>query len=144
MYQKNIIVGNLGKAPEMKFAPNGDAVTSLNVATNRKYTDKGGQKVKETTWFRVTVWRKQAENCNQYLKKGSLVLIDGRLQADKTTGGPRVWTRQDGTAGASFEVTAQEVIFLSPNGDGTHSEHSMDEAQGGDADAPAGEDNIPF
>jgi single-strand DNA-binding protein len=140
MYQKLILVGNLGKDPEMRYAPNGDAVTSLNVATNRKYTDKGGQKVEETTWFRVSVWGKQAETCNQYLKKGSKVLIEGRLQADKATGGPRVWTRQDGTAGASFEVTAESVRFLSggQGGDGTGSGAPMMH------DAPVDEENIPF
>ena len=140
MYQKLILVGNLGKDPEMRYAPNGDAVTSLNVATNRKYTDKGGQKVEETTWFRVSVWGKQAETCNQYLKKGSKVLIEGRLQADKATGGPRIWTRQDGTAGSSFEVTAESVRFLSggQGGDGS--------GAGAPAmhDAPMDEENIPF
>jgi hypothetical protein len=76
MYQKLIIVGNLGKDPEMRYAPNGDAVTNLNVATNRKYTDKGGQVVKETTWFRVSVWGKQAEACNTYLKKKVLRFLN--------------------------------------------------------------------
>ena len=140
MYQKTIIVGNLGKDPEMRYAPNGDAVTNLNVATNRKYTDKSGQLVKETTWFRVSVWGKQAEACNQYLKKGSAVLVEGRLQADKTTGGPRVYSKSDGSHGASFEMTALEVKFLSTDRDGSTTEHSM--AENG---APAGGgDNIPF
>lgn len=141
MYQKLVIVGNLGKDPEMRYAPNGDAVTSLNVAANRKYTDKSGQLVKETTWFRVSVWGKQAEACNQYLKKGSSVLVEGRLNADKTTGGPRVFTRQDGTSGASFEVTAERVQFLSGGqreGDGGSS------ASPQDAEGPTDEDNIPF
>lgn len=141
MYQKMIIAGNLGKDPEMRYAPNGDAVTNLNVATNRKYTDKSGQPVKETTWFRVSVWGKQAETCNQYLKKGSAVLIEGRLQADKTTGGPRIYQRQDGTSGASFEMTADSVRFLS-------SGQRDDEAGGAGAhqlsEAPADEENIPF
>jgi len=141
MYQKMIIAGNLGKDPEMRYAPNGDAVTSLNVATNRKYTDKSGQAVKETTWFRVSVWGKQAETCNQYLKKGSAVLIEGRLNADKATGGPRTFTRQDGTIGASFEITAESVRFLSSGQrDGDNG------APGGQTmhDAPADEENIPF
>ena len=72
------IIGNLGRDPEMRYAPNGDAVTTLNLAANRKYTDQDGQSVKETTWFRVSVWGKQAESCNQFLKKGSLVLVEGR------------------------------------------------------------------
>ncbi len=142
MYQKLIIAGNLGKDPEMRYAPNGDAVTSLNVATNRKYTDKSGQLVKETTWFRVSVWGKQAETCNQYLKKGSAVLVEGRLNADKATGGPRTFTRQDGTMGTSFEMTAESVRFLSSGQrDGDNSG-----APGAPAmhDAPADEENIPF
>ncbi len=141
MYQKLIIAGNLGKDPELRYAPNGDAVCSLNIATNRKYTDKSGQQVKETTWFRVSVWGKQAETCNQYLKKGSAVLVEGRLQADKATGGPRIFTRGDGTSGASFEMTAESVRFLSSgqrDGDGGGSGQAMHEGP------PTDEDNIPF
>jgi single-strand DNA-binding protein len=141
MYQKMIIAGNLGKDPEMRYAPNGDAVTSFNVATNRKYTDRSGQLVKETTWFRVSVWGKQAETCNQYLKKGSAVLVEGRLQADKATGGPRMYQRQDGTSGAQFEVTAESVRFLSGG-----QREDGNNAPAGQAvhDAPADEENIPF
>lgn len=143
MYQKIIIAGNLGKDPEMRYAPNGDAVTSLNIATNRKYTDKSGQAVKETTWFRVSVWGKQAETCNQYLKKGSAVLVEGRLNADKATGGPRTFTRQDGTMGTSFELTAESVRFLSS---GQRDGENGAAGAGGQAmhDAPADEENIPF
>lgn len=114
MYQKIIIVGNLGRDPEMRYTPDGQAVTSMNVATNRTYTNKDGQKVTETAWFRVSAWGKQAENCNQYLFKGARVLVEGRLQVDPNTGGPRVWIRQDGTAGASFEINAASVQFLTP------------------------------
>lgn len=144
MYQKLIIAGNLGKDPEMRYAPSGEAVTSMNVATNRKYTDKSGQQVKETTWFRISVWGKQAETCNQYLKKGSAVLIEGRLNADKATGGPRVFQRQDGTSGSSFEVTAESVRFLNTGqregdgagaGSGTQAIHDA---------PPTDEENIPF
>ena len=134
-----IIVGNLGKDPEMRYMPNGDPVTNLNIASSRSYTSKQGQKVEETIWFRVSVFGKTAENCNTYLKKGSKVLVEGRLNADKN-GGPRVWTRQDGTPGASFEVTAQTVNFLSARGEGGGGgEYGGD--QGG---AEAGEDSIPF
>ena len=113
MYQLIIFVGNLGKDPEMRFTAEGQAVTSLSVATSRKRTDKSGNKVDETTWFRVSVWGKQAESCNEYLHKGSKVLVEGRLTADPATGGPRTFIRPDGTAGASFEVTANTVRFLS-------------------------------
>jgi single-strand DNA-binding protein len=118
MYHTIILVGNLGKDPEMRYTPSGQAVTSFNVATNRQYTGNDGNLVKETTWFRVTVWGKQAESTSQYLKKGSKVLVEGRLTPDPATGGPKTWTRQDGTAGASFDVTANTVRFLSSRGEG--------------------------
>ncbi|MCD6356527.1 MAG: single-stranded DNA-binding protein, partial [Anaerolineaceae bacterium] len=89
---------------------------TLNVASNRTYTDSNGQRVKETTWFRVSVWGKQAENVNTYLQKGSSVLIEGELRPDKETGNPRIFTRSDGTPGASYEVTARIVRFLSTKG----------------------------
>src|SRR5512138_821378 len=113
MFHTIIIVGNVGKDPEMRYTPSGQAVTSFSVATNRQYTTGSGEQVKETIWFRITTWGKQAEVCNQYLKKGSKVLIEGRLTPDKSTGGPRIWSKQDGTSGASFEVTAGTVRFLS-------------------------------
>ena len=118
MFHTIIIVGNLGKDPEMRYTPTGQAVTSFNVATNRQYTGSDGNMVKETIWFRVSVWGKQAESCSQYLKKGSKVLIEGRLTADPATGGPKIWTRQDGSAGSSFEVSAATVRFLSSRGEG--------------------------
>src|SRR5512143_3880081 len=113
MYQQTVIVGNLGRDPEMRHTANGTPVTSLNVATNRRYTGNDGQVVKETTWFRVSVFGKQAEACAQYLKKGSSVLVEGRLQSDPKSGGPRVFNRQDGTTGASFEIFANTVRFMS-------------------------------
>jgi single-strand DNA-binding protein len=117
MYQKLTLIGNLGKDPEMRYTPTGQAVTNLSLATNRTWNDSSGQRVKETTWFRVTVWGKMAESTNQYLRKGSKVLVEGRLNVDPASGGPRIWTRQDGTAGASFEVTAEVVRFLSSRGE---------------------------
>ena len=117
MYQKIVIVGNLGKDPEMRYTPSGQAVANFDVATNRKYTTSDGNPVEQTTWFRVSTWGKQAEVSNQYLKKGSKVLVEGRLNPDKDTGGPRVYQRQDGTSGASFEITAEQVRFLSSRSD---------------------------
>lgn len=132
-YQTIIIVGNLGNDPEMRYTGSGTAVTNLNVATNRVYSDSDGNQVKETTWFRVSVWGKQAENCNQYLNKGSQVLIEGRINPDPETGGPRVFTRQDGSSGSSFEVTANIVRFLSGR------------SEGGDYQVKEGsEEDIPF
>ena len=111
MYQKIIIIGNLGRDPELRFTPGGDPVTTFSVATSRKFGEKD-----ETTWFRVTVWSKQAESCNQYLHKGSKVLVEGRLRPDES-GSPKVFQRKDGTWGASYEVTAETVRFLTPKGE---------------------------
>lgn len=112
-YSKLVIVGFLGSDPELSYIPgNGQAVTTFSVATNRQYTTRSGERVKETTWHRVTAWGRSAETCNEYLRKGSHVLIEGRLTPDKETGGPRIWTRNDGTSGASYEVTAERVVFL--------------------------------
>ena len=113
MYQKIIIVGYLGSDPEMRYTPSGQAVTNFSVATSNKFTASDGQLVDETTWFRVSVWGRQAETTNQYLRKGSRVLVEGRMTPDRSTGGPRIWTRQDGTPAASFEVSAFTVRFLS-------------------------------
>ncbi len=118
MYQRLVLVGNLGRDPEMRYTPNGTPITNLSVATSRKWTDASGQVKEETAWFRVSVFGKQAEICNQYLAKGRKVLVEGTLIVDEKTGGPRVYTRKDGTAGASFEVRASTVRFLSPKGEG--------------------------
>jgi len=144
-YQKIIVVGNLGREPEMRYTPSGQAVTSFSVAVNETYTNNNGEKIKKTIWFRVTTWGKQAEICNQYLKKGQQVLVDGRMNADPSTGGPKIFTRQDGAAGASFEITAQTVRFLSSR---------AESEGGGGGPIPAGggmemaelppEDDIPF
>jgi len=138
MYHTIILVGNLGRDPEMRYTPNGQAVTNLSVATNRQYTGADGNPVKETIWFRVSVWGKQAETVTQYLKKGSKVLVEGRLVPDSATGGPRIWNRQDGTPSASFEVSANTVRFLSSRGE----DSGAGAAAGGTADAP--EEDIPF
>ena len=140
MFHTLIIVGNVGRDPEMRYTPSGQAVTSFSVASNRKYTSSNGEQVNETIWFRVSAWGKQAEVCNQYLKKGSRVLIEGRLTPDRATGGPRLWQKQDGTSAASFEVTAQTVRFLTTRAE---SESSTAGDSGDMATAPA-EDDIPF
>ena len=142
MYHTIIIVGNLGKDPEMRYTPSGQAVTSFSVASNRKYTSSNGEQVNETIWFRISAWGKQAEICNQYLKKGSKVLVEGRLTPDKNTGGPRIWQKQDGSSGASFEVNAQTVRFLSTRGE-ADSGGGMSSDGGDMATAPT-EDDIPF
>ncbi len=133
MYHTIIIVGNVGRDPEMRYTPAGQAITAFSLATNREWTDSHGEKVKETVWFRISAWGKQAEVCNQYVKKGMKVLVEGRLTPEKETGGPRVWTKTDGTSAASFEVTAGTVRFLS-------------KTEGSDApvDTGATEEDVPF
>ena len=100
MYHRIIICGNLGNEPTMKYTTDGKAVTTFSVAaSNRK---------DETTWFRVTVFGQQAETCNQYLHKGSKVLVEGRLKPEIN-----VYQRKDGSYAASYDVTADTVRFLS-------------------------------
>lgn len=91
MFQQVIIIGRLGKDPDMRFTPTGQAVTSFSVATDRQYNDPAGNPVKETTWWRVQVWGKMAEAANSYLAKGKLVMAQGRMICDAKTGGPRIW-----------------------------------------------------
>jgi len=143
-YHKITVVGNLGRDPEMRYTPSGQAVTNFSVASNRQYTNSNGEKIKETVWFRVSAWGRQAETVNQFLKTGSQVLVDGRMTPDKTTGGPRIWNRQDGTPATSYEITAERVVFLSGRGDGAGA--SGDNFQGAPAE-PEGmgtEEEIPF
>lgn len=139
MYQKVVIVGNLGRDPEMRYTPSGQAVTNFSVATNRRWTNSDGSAGEETCWWRVTAWGKLAETCNQYLSKGRQVLVEGRMNPNQETGGPRVWVGQDGQARASFELTAMTVQFLGGR--------DAPGAAGGDMyEEPAGmsEDEIPF
>lgn len=134
MYQKITLVGNLGQDPEMRYTPSGQAVCNMTVATDQRYTNGDGEKIEKTTWFRVTVWGKQAENCHKYLHKGRQVMVEGRLIADDY-GNPKIWQKSDGSPAASFEVNAQTVRFLgSPNGASENSAGS----------APEEDDEIPF
>ena len=143
MYHKVIIVGNVGRDPEMRYTPKGTPVTNFSVATNRKWTSADGTPGEETTWFRVSTWGRTAEVCNQYLSKGRQVLIEGELRPDPASGGPRIWTRQDGTAGASFEVNARTVKFLGARGEAVEVEPgiTLEEPPSGFEE---GEEELPF
>jgi single-strand DNA-binding protein len=145
MYQKVIVVGYLGRDPEMRYMADGTAVTNFNLATSRRWTDRNsGQTVDETTWFRVSVWGRRAEAANQYLQKGSRVLVEGRLQPDPQTGGPRLYTRQDGSVGSSFELRAFNFEFMSARGEDTGGFSSAGGDTAGGAAPAQEEDEIPF
>lgn len=102
---KIMLIGNVGSDPEMRYTPNGKAVTSFRMATNYRYVSSDGERREETEWFRVSAWGKQAESCNQYLSKGKRVYVEGRLHS-------RSWEGQDGQMRTSLEVSANRVIFL--------------------------------
>lgn len=141
MYQKIILIGNLGGDPEMQYLPSGQAVTRFSLATNRRWKDRqSGDQRDETVWWRVSVFGPQAEACKQYLGKGRQALIEGRMRPDPNTGGPRIWNRQDGTPGASYEITADRVQFLGGRQDsGAGNDYA---SAPGSADVDA--DGIPF
>jgi single-strand DNA-binding protein len=111
MFQQISLIGNLGNDPELRYAPSGDAVCSFNVAVSRKWNDQSGQKQEKTTWFRISVWGKQAEPCATYLAKGRQVFVQGEIEA------PRVYTDRDGNSRSSLEVKANSVQFLGQKGD---------------------------
>ncbi|MFL5378517.1 MAG: single-stranded DNA-binding protein [Myxococcales bacterium] len=103
---KVILVGNLGKDPEVRYTPGGQAVANFTIATNENWTDKSGQKQERTEWHRIVVWGKLAELCSEYLAKGRQVYVEGRLQT-------REWTNKEGAKQYTTEVVANQVVFLS-------------------------------
>jgi single-strand DNA-binding protein len=125
-----IISGNLGGEPELKYTPSGVPVCSFNVATNKKWTDADGNRKEKVTWFRVSVWRGQAEPCHNFLHKGSKVLVTGEMEA------PKVYTNKAGEQAASLDLTATNVEFLSGQEDG--GQHRQP------ASNSVPEDQIPF
>jgi single-strand DNA-binding protein len=121
---KVMIIGNLGRDPEMRYTPSGKPVTTFSVATSRTWSTSDGEKREETEWFNVVAWSSLAEICKQYLTKGQQVYIEGRLQT-------RHWDDQEGNKHTSVEIVANEMIILSERreaGEGsTESESSEDE-----------------
>ena len=103
------LIGNLTRDPELRYIPSGQAVTTFTLAVNRAYTAGTGERKEETSFIRVVVWARRAEVCNEYLKKGSPVFVEGRFQS-------RNWEAQDGTKRTSIEVVANNVQFLSRGG----------------------------
>ncbi|HEY0427858.1 MAG TPA: single-stranded DNA-binding protein [Pyrinomonadaceae bacterium] len=148
-FNKIIIVGNLGRDPELRYTPQGSAVCNFSVATNEKKRDKAGELQDVTTWFRVTLWNKQAENASKYLTKGSPVYVEGRLRIEE-------WTDRDGKIRYTLEVNATDMQFISAGrgeefGSAGHSEGEFsggsDFDEGGSSGAgaaPPSDDDIPF
>ena len=130
MFQQCIIVGNVGKDPEMRYTPDGTPVTSFTVAVNKKWTSGEGGQGEKTWWFKVSCWRKLAETTNQYLKKGRQVMVIGEIDAS-------AWTDQEGKPRASLDLTARDVRFLGTREGGGGSE-------GSSAPVAHDEEDIPF
>src|ERR1700690_2495879 len=105
---KGMLIGNLGKDPEVRYTPGGQAVANFTIATNENWTDKQGQKQERTEWHRIVVWGKLAELCGKYLTKGRQAYIEGRLQT-------RSWEDQQGQKRYSTEIVANTVQFLGGN-----------------------------
>ncbi|WP_077072457.1 single-stranded DNA-binding protein [Mailhella massiliensis] len=105
MLNKVMIIGHLGADPELRYTQSGSPVTTLRVATDESYTDKDGNRVERTEWHRIVVFQRAAENCNQYLRKGSLVYVEGKLSTRK-------WQDQNGQDRYTTEIRADRVQFL--------------------------------
>ena len=109
---KVIIIGNVGTDPEMRFTPNGNPVTSFRLATSRNYNTPEGERKQETEWFDVVTWNRLAEQCNQFLAKGRMAYVEGRLRT-------RSWEGQDGQRHWRTEIIANRVLFLDRRPAGT-------------------------
>ena len=102
---KIIVIGNLGRDPEMRYTPDGQAVVTFSVASSRKYKTSSGEQREETEWFNCSAWGKLADICNEYLTKGKQVYVEGRLKT-------RTYQAQSGETRFSLDVTCQEIQFL--------------------------------
>ena len=113
---KVILIGNLTRDPELKYIPQGAAVCTFGLATNRTWKTESGEKKDEVEFFRIVAWRKLAEICAQYLTKGKQVYLEGRLQTKK-------WTGQDGTERTTVEVVLNEMLMLGSRSDAPSSDN---------------------
>jgi single-strand DNA-binding protein len=133
-YQMTIIVGNVGRDPEMRYTPQGVAVCDFTVAVN-KVTGKAENRKEETTWFKVTTWRERAEIASQYVKKGMLILVEGEVKTS-------AYTNKEGKPMATLELTASDFKFLSTRGEnGTNGSGSRADEQDEYAEQAS---DIPF
>lgn len=108
---KVILIGNVGADPELRYTPSGAAVSNFNIATNESWTDNSGARQERTEWHRIVAWGRLAEICNQYLRKGSRVYVEGKLQT-------RSWEGQDGQKRYTTEVVARDMQMLDGRSDG--------------------------
>ena len=131
---KMIVIGNLGKDPEMRYTASGQAVTNFTVATNYKYTTAEGESREETEWFRVSAWGRLAETCNQYLSKGRKVYVEGRLSS-------RTFETREGETRFSNEIRATDVRFIDMSGARSEDIPPEIEQVG---EASMGADDLPF
>jgi single-strand DNA-binding protein len=140
-FNKIIIVGNLGRDPELRYTPQGAAVCSFSVATSEKRKDKTGEMQDTTTWFKITLWDKKAEIASKWLTKGKPVYIEGRLRTEE-------WTDKDGKTRTSLEVFGTEMQFIGTKGDGgnmsSSSSSDMDNEPISTGTSSATDDEIPF
>ncbi|MBS1791308.1 MAG: single-stranded DNA-binding protein [Acidobacteria bacterium] len=141
-FNKIVIVGYLGRDPEIRYMPDGTAVCNFSVATTEKKKDRSGEAQDVTTWFRINVWGKQAEAANQYLSKGRQVYVEGRLSQQE-------YTDRDGNRRSSLDVRATDVQFLGPRGEeGSSSYQQSHPASGANPNQPADsgepDDHVPF
>jgi len=136
---KVMIIGHLGKDPEMRLTPSGRTVTTFSVATSRNWNTSNGERRSETEWFNVVCWGSLAEICNQYLAKGQQVYIEGRLQTRK-------WNGEDGTQRKTVEIVAKEMVMLGERKKKV-SENEMDSDAGSseiDTDNDTDMEEFPF
>jgi single-strand DNA-binding protein len=143
-FNKIIVVGNLGRDPELRYTPQGNAVCNFSMATNEKRRGRDGDMQDVTTWFRITLWGKQAENASKYLAKGSPVYIEGRLRVEE-------WSDRDGKSRYTLDVQATDMQFISSRGDEMSGSSQTTEGDFTDdfsgAASPANsptDDDIPF
>jgi single-strand DNA-binding protein len=139
-FNKITIVGYLGRDPEIKYTQSGEAVCSFSVATTERRKDAQGEFQDQTTWFKVTVWRRQAELCNQYLSKGKQVYVEGRLRQTE-------YTDRDGNRRTALEVNASDIQFLGEKSGSGEAPQTRAAAVGGRNDPqapPVNDDDIPF
>ena len=135
MVNKAILIGRLGKDPEVRYTPDGTMVTNFNLATDENWKDKNGEKVQKTEWHRIVTFGKLAEICGNYLVKGKLIFLEGRIQT-------RSWEDKEGVKRYTTEIVANNMQMLDSKGQNKTDESSSDAATPVNTDASM--DDVPF